>query len=83
MIAVGVDSALETYTQTIGLTAWTPYQVATSEDGFNSPSITQVGNSEVIAAYAFELNSQGQSVTALRSYVETPVGWNWHPETVG
>jgi hypothetical protein len=74
VIAVGVDSALDTYTQTIGGTAWTPYQVASSEDGFGDPSITQVGNSEAIAAYNFELNSQGQSVTALWSYVETPAG---------
>jgi hypothetical protein len=74
VIAVGVDSALDTFTQTIGLTTWTPYQVATSEDGFHDPSITQVGNSEVIAAYSDELNSQGQSVTALWSYVEPQVG---------
>ena len=74
VIAVGADSALDTFTQPIGATGWTPYQVATSEDGFNSPSITLVGNSEVIAAYAFELNSQAQSVTALWSYVETPAG---------
>jgi len=74
VIAVGVNDALDTYTQTIGGTTWTPYQVATSEDGFYDPSITQVGNDEVIADYNAELNSAGQAVTALWSYVETPVG---------
>ena len=74
VIAVGVGTALDTYSQTIGGTTWTPYQVATSEDGFHNPSITQVGNSEAIAAYSDELNSQGQPVTALWSYVETPTG---------